>query len=130
MSNKPGPDSQFDKAADCRLNTTTGAPTCVHPYRVGLPAASYASQNLPIPDITVVRDDDLAPTSTALALSAEDDDLEGWLVAHLTVNGASAQTIEMAETLAGERFPADRVVEALRQVLSYRLATERLPRNG
>src|SRR5512139_3128412 len=33
----------FDKAAGCRVDLVTGVPVCVHPFRIGLEPAAYAS---------------------------------------------------------------------------------------
>ncbi|WP_245766768.1 hypothetical protein [Streptomyces colonosanans] len=45
---RPSRDCPFDPATGHRF-TAAGVPVCVHPERVGLPAAPYASQALPLP---------------------------------------------------------------------------------
>jgi hypothetical protein len=37
VTDRPGPDSQYDSQAGYRVNRHTGRAVCVHPYRVGLP---------------------------------------------------------------------------------------------
>ncbi|MFD1657021.1 hypothetical protein ACFSL4_01905 [Streptomyces caeni] len=45
---RPSRDCPFDPATGHRF-TAAGVPVCVHPERVGLPAAPYASEGLPLP---------------------------------------------------------------------------------
>lgn len=45
---RPSKDCPFDPATGRRF-TTTRVPVCVHPHKVGLPAAPYATQSLPLP---------------------------------------------------------------------------------
>ncbi|MFF4823142.1 hypothetical protein ACFY20_08905 [Streptomyces sp. NPDC001312] len=45
---RPSRDCPFDPATGHRY-TAAGVPVCVHPERVGLPAAPYASDGLPLP---------------------------------------------------------------------------------
>ncbi|MFJ4645496.1 AMP-binding protein [Streptomyces bobili] len=45
---RPSRDCPFDPATGYRF-TADGVPVCVHPERVGLPAAPYASDGLPLP---------------------------------------------------------------------------------
>ncbi|MFJ8349741.1 hypothetical protein ACIQ9J_25935 [Streptomyces sp. NPDC094153] len=45
---RPSRDCPFDPATGHRV-TAAGVPVCVHPERVGLPAAPYATEGLPLP---------------------------------------------------------------------------------
>jgi hypothetical protein len=121
VTDRPGPDSRYDPAAGYRINVHTGAPTCVHPYRVGLPPAAYASAGVPAPQ---VLDEPPAPTPAALVMPDDVTDLEGWLVA--VVRAASPDrmhgALATAETEAVGRFPTKTVVTAMRRVLSVELA--------
>ncbi|MEU8588010.1 hypothetical protein AB0C59_13595 [Streptomyces sp. NPDC048664] len=45
---RPSRDCPFDPATGNRY-TAAGVPVCVHPDRVGLPAAPYATDSLPLP---------------------------------------------------------------------------------
>ncbi|WP_257585185.1 MULTISPECIES: hypothetical protein [unclassified Streptomyces] len=45
---RPSRDCPFDPATGHRF-TAAGVPVCVHPDRVGLPAAPYATDGLPLP---------------------------------------------------------------------------------
>ncbi|MEW2622920.1 hypothetical protein [Streptomyces sp. NPDC048106] len=45
---RPSRDCAFDPVTGHRF-TAAGVPVCVHPDRVGLPAAPYATSNLPLP---------------------------------------------------------------------------------
>jgi hypothetical protein len=118
---RPGPESQYDPDRDCRVNIATGAPTCVHPYRVGLPVGLYASEGaiLPEPGRTAP-----VPSQAALAMPILETDLEAWLVAVIAVapEGATARAVSEAEAAAREHFPSGVVVDALRTVLSRHLA--------
>ncbi len=118
---RPGADSPYDREKDYRVNVRTGAPTCVHPFRVGLPVGAYASAGIPGPEGACVS---AVPSAAALELPELEVDLEAWLVARIAVadTGAAAQAIREAEAAAGQRFPGPVVVDALRRVLSHHLA--------
>ncbi|MFD7499458.1 hypothetical protein [Streptomyces sp. NPDC059850] len=45
---RPSRDSAFDPETGNRF-TSAGVPVCVHPERVGLPAAAYATEQRPLP---------------------------------------------------------------------------------
>lgn len=45
---RPSRDCPFDQTTGHRF-TAAGVPVCVHPERVGLPAAPYATDGLPLP---------------------------------------------------------------------------------
>ena len=49
----PGPESQWNEQAKCRLNQETGSPTCVHPEKVGLPEGAY-TRGTPVPALDTV----------------------------------------------------------------------------
>lgn len=121
VTERPGPDSQYDSQAGYRVNRHTGRAVCVHPYRVGLPPGAYASAGtlLPAPDARPP-----APAPIALELPGDVADLEGWLVAVLRTTDPERMNsaLEQAEATAGTRFPPAEVVLALRRVLSYELA--------
>ncbi|MGH8793978.1 MAG: hypothetical protein ACRDXX_15200 [Stackebrandtia sp.] len=124
VSDRPGPDSQYDPARDFRVNVGTDAPTCVHPYRVGFPAARYASDGVPLPQAEVPAP---APSAAALELPEQLDDLDAWFLARLIVapEGAMATAIKDAEAIASTRFEARLVAESLRRVLGIHLAGRR-----
>ncbi|MFJ5779751.1 hypothetical protein [Streptomyces sp. NPDC093094] len=48
VAERPSRDCPFDPATGNRF-TAQGVPVCVHPERVGLPAARYATDRLPLP---------------------------------------------------------------------------------
>jgi hypothetical protein len=121
VSDRPGGESRYDPQAGFRVNLHTLSATCVHPFRVGLPAARYASDAAPLPEVTPPTP---APEPIHLELPADVADLEGWFVATLRAcdNDAMASTLGRAEATAAARFPARDVVAALRRVLSVELA--------
>lgn len=98
----------------------TGVAVCVHPYRVGLPAGRYASEGVPLPDLSGPTP---VPSPEALEFPKAEEDLEGWMVATLRV--ATPDTlmhqVALAEQLANREFPAAVVTDALRRVLSHEL---------
>jgi hypothetical protein len=120
VSDKPGRDTQYDRTAGWRTNAVTGVPTCVHPYRVGLPAALYASAGVTLPDIEMAPP---MPDATALDLPDEPTLLEAWFVAVLrtTAPHAMASALGAAETTALTRFDSSTVVAAIRRVMSTEL---------
>jgi hypothetical protein len=124
VCDRPGPTSRYDRDLDYRVDTTTGAPVCVHPYRVGLPPGAYCSAGEPVP---AIPSEPPAPTRDALQLPDDVTNLEAWIIAVLRAAGPSRihQALNAAETLAGERFPAADVVSAMRRVLTVELARQR-----
>jgi len=120
VSDRPGPDTQYDRDRGWRTNRQTGAPTCVHPFRVGLPAALYASAGTPLPPPGPPP----APDPSALELPGEPSLLEAWFVALLRTCApeAMASTLRKAETIAGGRFDSRTVVAAMRRVMSHELS--------
>jgi hypothetical protein len=118
---RPGPQYPYNRDLDCRVNAATGAPTCVHPFRIELPAAPYASEGLPVPVAAVP----VAPSAAALELPEFAVDLEGWLVARIKAAGTSAaaraRAVAEAEAAAGQQFPGLDVVAALRRVFAHHL---------
>jgi hypothetical protein len=121
VTDRPGPAHPYDPTRGHRVHAATGVPTCVHPYRVGVPAAPYASAGTPLPSGPAPAPQ---PLPADLELPADPTLLEAWLIA--TVRGAPAATLgatlRRAETAALRRFPPSLVVEALRRVLSTELA--------
>jgi hypothetical protein len=73
VSDRPSAASGYDANAGYRINTTTGLPECVHPFRVRLPAGRYASNGEP------------APTQGLPQPRDETADLESWLTTWLRV---------------------------------------------
>lgn len=118
---KPGRQFRYDPAIGYRINVDTGAPVCVHPYRVGLPPGGYASRGEPLPPLDAPRP---APSAEQLQLPEDVVDLEGWLIAVLRVADPERMhsALAAAERTASERFPAREVVTAMRRVLAYELA--------
>ncbi|MEV6971127.1 hypothetical protein AB0M47_39115 [Hamadaea sp. NPDC051192] len=118
---RPGADNRYDRDRGWRANVVTGAPTCVHPYRVGLPPALYASAGVPLPPSATP-----APVPSAADLELPDDPtlLEAWLVALLRCASPErmASTLYEAEAIASQRFGSRDVVAAMRRVMSHELA--------
>lgn len=119
--NRPGPDNQYDPGKGWRANKTTNAPTCVHPYRVGLPPALYASDQVPLPPQETPTP---RPDPSVLALPEDPTLLEGWLVAVLRCADPQqmASALVKAEAIASSRFGSRAVVTAMRRVMSHELA--------
>lgn len=123
-----------------RIDGASGVPTCVHPFRVGLPPGAYASAGEPLPtldepaaqkgrkpigglDWPGVSREAFVPTAEQLALPEDTEDLEAWLIAMLRTAGHNemASALEQAEAIAAERFSGEQIVTALRRVLAYEL---------
>jgi hypothetical protein len=117
---RPGPDNRYEPAYGWRVNVESGKPTCVHPFRVGLPPGLYASAGVPVPQIP---DKPPEPTPEQLALPEEVVDLEAWLIANLRVAEPSrvASALRRAEATAAQRFSSKDIVAAMRRVLSNEL---------
>jgi hypothetical protein len=115
----PSHHTRYEPQAGWRVNTVTGAPTCVHPYRVGLPAARYASDHLPVP-MAQVRPE---PTLADVELPDDPTLLEAWMVAVLRTSPphALASALFEAEAKALQRFGSREVLAALRRVMSHEL---------
>ena len=113
----------FDRAAGCRVDQATGAPVCVHPFRVGLEPGLYSSAGQPVGAAVPT----FTPSSEQLVLPEAVDDLEGWLVAMLrsAAHHEMASALEQAEAIASERFTGEQIVQALRRVLAVELARPR-----
>ena len=123
VSDQPGPESRYDPQAGYRVNRVSGAPVCVHPYRVGMPVGRYASDGDPLLELPVHPP---APTTVHLRLPDDVTDLEAWFIATLRVVApeAMASALRRAEAIATERFPTRDVVAAMRRVLSVELARQ------
>jgi hypothetical protein len=117
----PNRESRYDPDIGYRVNTTTGAAVCVHPFRVGLPPGRYASDGDPLPGAEAPAPE---PSAAALELPEDVVDLEAWLIARLRVASASrmASALQTAEAIALQRFSSDDVVAAMRRVLATELA--------
>lgn len=115
----PSRDTRYEPDRGWRVNTTTGAPTCVHPYRVGLPPARYASDNLPVPQSPRRPE----PTLADVQLPDDPTLLEAWMVAVLRTSppDALASALFAAEAKALQRFDSRVVLVALRRVMSHEL---------
>ncbi|AGL19476.1 hypothetical protein L083_5966 [Actinoplanes sp. N902-109] len=123
VSDRPGRDNPYDRERGYRVNTSTGAPVCVHPFRVGLPPGDYCSSNEPVP---ATPEEPPAPTRHALDLPSEEDDLEAWIIAVVRAAGPHRldRALAAAEALAGERFGERATVTAMRRVLTVELVRQ------
>jgi hypothetical protein len=72
VADRPDPRCRYDPERGYRVDQT-GAAVCVHPYRVGLPAARYASDGVPLPPPGPAPQ----PAAAALELPGDLEDLEG-----------------------------------------------------
>ncbi|GHJ49239.1 hypothetical protein Cs7R123_65810 [Catellatospora sp. TT07R-123] len=120
---RPGPESSYRPELGWRADVATGVPTCVHPYRVGLPPGRYASAAEPLPPEPAVQ----VPDPAALVLPEDPTLLEAWLVAVLRTAPPErmAYALFQAEASAGARFEPRVVVAAMRRVMSHELARGR-----
>jgi hypothetical protein len=125
-----------------RIDTSTLVPTCVHPFRLGLPPGAYASAGVPLPgpaseecgpERTPIRGMGwpgvprtiFTPTPDQLELPEAVQDLEAWMVAMLRTAEPTAldSALGQAEVTALERFSSADVLAALRRVLTVELST-------
>ncbi|MGH8905797.1 MAG: hypothetical protein ACRD0K_04630 [Egibacteraceae bacterium] len=120
VSDRPGPQRRYDPVIGYRVDSTTGAAVCVHPFRVGLPPGRYASRGDPLPP---TPDAPLQPSAAQLELPEDVTDLEAWFIATLRVADQErmAPALQSAEAIALKRFPSKDVVAALRRVLASEL---------
>lgn len=127
VADRPDPSRAFDPGAGCRVDGQTGAPVCVHPFRVGLPPGRYASAGAPLPDQDAAASSRpggvFVPTPEQLVLPESVEDLEGWLVAMLRTARPEelSSALDQAEQLAAGRFGGEEVVTALRRVLAVEI---------
>ncbi|WP_433294368.1 hypothetical protein ACQP2F_32920 [Actinoplanes sp. CA-030573] len=100
--------------------TPDGVPVCVHPFRVGLAPAAYASAGVAVPSVSEAE---LLPPPEALVMPEDLADLSAWMVAHLRIASRDEMfsVVARLERQAGERFPAGEVVAVLRRVLTVEL---------
>ncbi|MDI1465840.1 hypothetical protein QEZ54_33195 [Catellatospora sp. KI3] len=117
---RPGPQSCYQPRLGWRADVATGVPTCVHPYRVGLPPGGYASAGEPLPPQPTVQ----LPDPAALVLPEDPTLLEAWLIAMLRTAPPErmAYALFQAEATAAARFEPQVVVAAMRRVMSHELA--------
>ena len=120
VSDRPGADTPYDRDQGWRVNQATEAPTCVHPYRVGLPPGLYASAGAPLPPQQTLLP---VPDPAALELPEDPSLLEAWFVAVLRCASPErmASALMQAEAMATDRFASRVVVSALRRVMSHEL---------
>lgn len=135
----PGSQYQYDPDLDLRVDVSTRQPTCVHPFRVGLPPGLYATAGTPLPGpdaerpvrpakagkgLSSYRTGVFVPTAEQLVLPAQLDDLEGWLIAMLRTAGPNEMdsALAQAESIAAQRFSGSEIVAALRRVLASELS--------
>lgn len=135
----PGTQFRYDPELDLRVDVSTRQPTCVHPFRVGLPPGLYATAGTPLPGPEAVRPARPAkaggavpgyrtgvfvPTAEQLVLPADVIDLEGWLIAMLRTAGHNEMdsALSQAESIAAQRFSGSEIVTALRRVLASELS--------
>jgi hypothetical protein len=116
VAERPGVAVPYDPVRGYRVHAASGTPTCVHPYRVGVPPAAYASGCVPLP-----TGEEPPPQPLPADLELPDDPtlLEAWLVA-LVRNAPPAAlgtTLRRAESAALQRFAPPDVVTALRRAL-------------
>jgi hypothetical protein len=118
---QPGPRYRFDPAVGHRVDAETGVAVCVHPFRVGLPAARYASGGVAVE--SVAEGAVFTPSADQLTLPDGADDLEAWLIAMLRTAPPEqmASALDHAESVAAQRFAPAEVVGALRRVLAHEL---------
>lgn len=102
---RPCADAPFDRETGFRF-LADGTPVCVHPERVGLPAAAYASSGLPLPWKT--------PPPT------DQDGITRWLRDALMSAPPSAcsEILDHASALLREHHPGVDVTAALRAALA------------
>ncbi|MFE9426596.1 hypothetical protein ACFYNO_26950 [Kitasatospora sp. NPDC006697] len=141
VHDRPSREWPFDPETGFRF-TAAGVPVCVHPGKVGLPAARYATDRLPVPVAAPgpaaprsyrAHPDELAPPpappaglpelTDAEILAGERPEVPEELLALLRAELASAAPGELPEALARAELAAGRdhppavVVEAMRRVL-------------
>lgn len=108
---KPGRESAYAREHGYRIGRECGTPVCVHPDKVGMPAAAYASAAAPLPGADGPADPPPLP--------GEASGLEEWLVGYLRTADEAVfeQTLHRAQECASDRFPPPVVTAALRSVL-------------
>jgi hypothetical protein len=124
VTDRPGPSNPYDPERGYRVDRVTGAPVCVHPYRVELPPGAYSSAGVPVPE---AAPEPPAPASHALDLPDDVTNLEAWIIAVIRAAGPDRlpQALTATESLAAERFDERDVVTAMRRVLTVELARSR-----
>ena len=117
VAERPGREHPYDSTRGYRVHAATGTPTCVHPYRVGVPPAGYASGGAALPSGAQPPPE---PQPADLELPDDPTLLEAWLIAmvRLAPPTALGATLRRAETAALQRFAPAEVVTALRRALT------------
>jgi hypothetical protein len=122
VAERPGTAHPYDSGRGYRISAATGTPTCVHPYRIGVAPAAYASAGVALP---TGDEPPPAPREADLELPGDPTLLEAWLIALVrrAPRDALATTLRRAEAAALERFAPPDVLAALRRVLSTGTST-------
>ncbi|MGP3978980.1 hypothetical protein ACTWQF_34195 [Streptomyces sp. 8N114] len=110
---KPSAESAYAREQGYRIDRHSHTPVCVHPHKVGLPPAGYASRGVPLPGA--------AQPAAPPKLPEERGGLDGWLLDYLREANEEPEVFELALERAGraarERFGDEETVAALRRVL-------------
>ncbi|MGI5242644.1 hypothetical protein [Dactylosporangium sp. CA-139066] len=113
VAERPGREHPYDSARGYRVHAATGTPTCVHPYRVGVPPAAYRSGGVPLP----TGEQPAPPPPADPPLPDDPTLLEAWLIALVRTAPPATlgATLRRAEAAALERFAPDEILKALRR---------------
>jgi hypothetical protein len=109
---RPSAESAYAREHGYRVDRVTGVPVCVHPDRVGLEPARYASEEVPLP----WEGEPAGPPE----LPEGPGGLDAWLISYLgsVPEPLFDQALTEAHDAALARFSPGAVVEAMRRVLS------------
>lgn len=118
---RPSQDNPVDPADGYRYHCRTRVPACVHPDRVGLPAALCATAGVPVPEHSTANGPQAGIDPGALAQAPSDvTSLDDWLRRIITACEPDdlQSAIDAGQEQAANRFAAEEVVASLRRVLS------------